>query len=273
MVISANPPTRVTVVESSACGLCKFFNMRQVNHILNRPRWNETVTVSLLPVAHLTEIRNANGTVSYAHRFGLDRLRDSFAQICVNNLYSAERALRWAVFSSEVRRPLNELLARFFNEDSGALVTGCINGEGATQFTRNAMNFYRSTRASGTLPFVFLDDQKTPFTWDRNLFFLENVCRLRNDRAELAVCAGLRETEMASIFPTDYDSSPQENDYISYDDNDSSNTSTGELDYEKFWESSDDDDQVPIKNNNSNNAPQKPSRDYLKFFDTEDDDE
>jgi len=110
----------------------------------------------------------------------------------------------------------------------------CVNGPQANKFARSAFLIYIQNWFAGMLPHVILDGKKELFKWDRNLSFLENICRLRTDRSELSACnlnteIELLETEYDNIRPVD-----------------TSNAGSLDIDYSNFWNTPDEDDE-PIK--------------------------
>ena len=86
MVLRRDLATNILLIESTACGNCKYFNFRDVSYLLKKENFEEVVNIKLLPTAHLME-QSVNGTYVYIHRFGEEKLRLALAQFCANNLY------------------------------------------------------------------------------------------------------------------------------------------------------------------------------------------
>ena len=227
LVTCANSPTKVLVIESSACSICKYFNSRDIKHLTSISGYDQVVQISLNPCANLVRgSMNSNGNYNFTHRSGDFYLRKAFAQVCVNNLYTNDRALKWAAATSNPfsTNTLEIDLANFFSEDKGAKMLSCINGSDALNYTTKAYTTFTQFVYSGRLPQITLDGLKTPFVNNSSYYFLENICRQRNDRAELSACTGLRESELKALFEESYVDAP----------------SNGLFDYESFWNTPDD---------------------------------
>ena len=122
-----------------------------------------------------------------------------------------------------------------------------MDGPLAKEYTRLGMLVFRQFAQSGTLPQIYVNGSRTAYYWDRITYVLNNICKQRVDRAELAACTGLTQNELANMFPTEYD--------MGFNDS----TPSNEFDYERFWSSPDDEIRHP--------SIQEPVIDYLKFFD------
>jgi hypothetical protein len=228
ILLCKDPPTSVIVIESAACGNCKYFNIRNIKHILSRINYEEVVKVSLLPAAHLNQAVLPDGTFKYTHKYGDDSLKKSLAQFCANGLYSNDIALKWGVQSSSSIIAIEDEIKNFFKEDLGSKMINCLKGPDAHKFTRIGYLVYTKFVMNGGIPQIFLNEKRVIYTWDQNLFFLESICRLRTDRLELKACEGLRQDELIALFETEYVNEISVNEFNS------------EFDYEKFWNSPDD---------------------------------
>jgi hypothetical protein len=229
IVTSANPPTSVVIIESGACFLCRFFNTRDLAHLLNREGYDKVVQITVNPSANMIKSRNPDGTWSYNHKAGENFTKHAFSQNCANALYSNDRALRWAVYLSQNFSVSNfDLVKKFFTEDSGAKMHACITSQDGKNYTKAAYDIYWSYGNNGMFPWIFLDGTKTKYINDRNYFFLENICRQRTDRSELSACTGLRQNELTGLFEESFVEAPVEAEEKPV------------FDYEAFWNSPDD---------------------------------
>lgn len=220
---SVLPPTKVVVFESAACGLCKYFNYLDVSFILSRPNYSQVVQVSLNPTIHFRKIIKADKTVTFEHQFGSQFLRVALTQICINNLYDNEKALRWASKTSYSKNTIEDDLKVLFPEDQGKRILECVNGPEAHKHAEVAFNQMSKSGLGGRLPLVALNDEKKVYVWDKNSKFLESICRLRSDKNELVACNGIKQAELEFLIEESYYNPNQE------------------FDYAAFWNSPDDD--------------------------------
>ena len=201
-VSSVKPPNQVLVIESSICGNCKNFNYRDVKNTVSRINFNQVVNMTLLPVVHLKESMFPNGTFNYTHSFGDEYLRKAKSQFCVNNLYNNSRALNWAAYYVYQTQNLTTSIRLFFSEDNGFNMLRCVNGPQGNAFTRLAMIIFRQNWYGGMLPQVIIDTKLTPM--NRDVLFMDFVCRNRTDRYELTACNGTRSNEEEYGLGTEY---------------------------------------------------------------------
>jgi hypothetical protein len=238
MVISPNPPTTVNVLESTRCGLCRYFNSRDINHLVNIAGYDQVVQITLNPSVHLTRSISTDGSVTFSHQFGSDYLKLAIAQNCANGLYNSDRALRWAAYwSRNTSVDVLSFVGNFFTEDAGSKMKNCINSADGISYTNTAYNIFLRLRKSGMLPQIFLDGSSSLYTNNRQFPFLQNICKQRSDSSELSACKGLTLTELTGLDEECYIDAPTEFPYEMPANTDEKPV----FDYEAFWNSPDDD--------------------------------
>lgn len=266
LIFGKDPATNVLVIESAACGNCKYFNYRDLSYILKKQNYQDVVNIKLLPTAHLME-QMANGTYIYTHRFGEDFLRGAFAQICANNLYSNAIALKWGSSSAYSRKSLNDTIKDVFTEDAGSNMLSCVFGKQGHQFARLAWLEYKKNALGGMLPIVIVNGKRESYTWDKNGFFLDSICRNRADKVQLEACTGIKRTELDSLFEQSYDNF-NSGDAI---EEEIKEVKSEAFDYQKFWATPDDDEETPLVGFEGLHASKDVAKKmHLKFFDSDD---
>lgn len=260
LVFAKNPPTTVLVIESAACGNCKYFNYRDVAYLLKKHNFEEVVNIKLLPTAHLRQ-QNVNGTSIFSHRFGDQYLRAAFAQICANNFYPKEVSLKWGSSNVYSRKSLNDTIIDFFPEDSGNKMLNCVYGHQGHEFAKLAYEEYIRYAVGGMLPIIIVDGKREAYRWNRREFFLDSICSLRADKDELVACSGMKNRENYPLYEENFDN------FVSgaiYED-EIQKVKNEAFDYQKFWATPDEDDS-PIVGFENRNSEKK----HLKFFDSDD---
>ena len=268
LIFSKYPATEVLVIGSSACGNCKYFYYKDVAYMLKKQNYRDVVNIKLLPAVHLIE-KKVNGTYEYTHRFGEDLLRGAFAQFCANNLYSNDVALKWAASSAYSKKSLNETLFEVFPQDSGAKMIKCTFGKQAHEFARLAWIDYMKNGVGGMMPILIVNGRREAFTWDKNGFFIDSICKIRTDKAELEACAGVRKNELAAMFEKSYDNF----DYAKANEDEIKEVKNEAFDYQKFWSTADEEDMPIVGFESRKNVKAEAKKEHLKFFDAADDDE
>jgi hypothetical protein len=218
----------ILMVESTICGRCQAFISRDLKDVISRKDYQNLLNITILPTAHLRE-QKINGTYNYTHSFGDEYLVKAKIQICVNNLYSNDKALRWAVYYLTQRKwNTTEAAVRdFFNEDNGNAVLSCAKGPQGNVFTRAAYLIYMNNWYSGMLPsIIYKKTLINPFQEP----FIKTLCNLVQNRTLYAACDEVKETQdELGFLSTEYDTRPVQAEAVETDFN-----------FEKFWATEDD---------------------------------
>jgi len=234
--VQASDPDSYVVIESTVCGNCKYFNNKDISHLLGFSGYQTVVKTYLVPHAHVSEKKDSNGNYYYEHMFGEQYMQKAYYQFCANHLYDDQdgSALKWATKASYATSGYEAIAATVF-ADKGAAVIACVNDASQrNEFARADRLIYNKNRFSGRLPFVVNQKDRSLL---QNLFskrYLQLVCDLRDDRDNQAVCQACKNDKLKfldeKIVPG-----------IEIADEETiTETSTESFDYEKFWNTYDD---------------------------------
>jgi len=168
------------------------------------PAYYEVVNMTIIPAAHLIEYWE-NGTYKYYHTYGKEYYNKAMMQICANNIYSSDQALKWAVYADDSRDDVNTTARKFFSEDNGNRMINCAYGSQGEGYIAKAYKIYMENWAGGLLPWIKLDNSTMYKPFEDGLNFLDYMCRRRPDRSELYACNHLSLPEELKFLVTEND--------------------------------------------------------------------